>query len=320
MIFLHLGMKDLDKKILVINKDLKRKEKIKIHLNNLMDLMQRRSLELENIELQINKEEQDVTRLEKLNLFSTFQFILGNIQQQLEKERQELLQAVLKRNGLIENLKALKKEKEVLEKSFISLHDIELEFEKLLNNKVKLLKQNNKYPPSLNRYNEKLASFDSRIRELKVTIKQGEKAKKELHKIIVNLGKIDNWGYENTPAKIVKVNRQVDRTHKHVYIANNFLQRYEEELLDLSDHFELEYRREVEMLEKFLDQFIDCLITDWIVRSKLENSIHLVLNVIDKITLINAMLEYEIEKTNEYIKEEKKMKTEIIISLITNQK
>lgn len=316
-------MEELNKKLLAINKELNRKEKIQIHLNNLINLIQRKTLELQEVEQLVHKEVQDVLKLEKLSLFSTFQFILGNKQQQLEKERQEYLQAVLKRKGLMENIKALEKEKNVLGKSYMGLHDIEIEFEKLISEKAALLKANNNYPPSLHRYNEKLASFDSRIRELKVTIRQGEKAKKELHKIIVNLGKIDNWGFDNSKSsssELVRYNKQIDRTHKHVYIANNFLQRYEEELLDLSDHFELEYRREVQMLEKFLDQFIDCLITDWIVRSKLENSIHLVLNVIDKITLINAMLEYEVEKTNDYIKEEKKMKAEIIINLIKTKK
>ncbi len=313
-------MKDIDKKILAINKELQRKEKIQIHLNNLMSLIEKRNLALQEVEEKVRKEEQDVKKLEKLNLFSTFQFVLGSREKQLEKERQEFLQAVLKRKGLIENIKAIEKEKSILERSFTSLHDIETELEKLINTKTELLKSNNSYPAALNRYNEKLASFDSRIRELNVTIKQGEKAKKELHKIIVNLGKVDNWGYKEKASEIIKVNRQIDRTHKHVYIANNFLQRYEEELLDLTDHFEMRYRKEVQMLEKFLDQFIDCLITDWIVRSKLENSIHLVLNVIDKITVINAMLEYEMEKTNNYIKEEKKMKTEIIINLIKKSK
>lgn len=313
-------MKELDKKILAIYKELQRKEKIQIHLNNLLELMERKTAELKKIDRLVSKEEEDIKRLEKLNLFSTFQFILGNKEQQLEKERQEFLQAVLKRKGLIENIKAIEKEKTVLQRSFMSLHDIELEFEKLITEKTELLKKNNSYPATLNRYNEKLASFDSRIRELNVTIKQGEKAKKELHKIIVNLGKIDNWGYDSSqPSTITRVNRQIDRTHKHVYNANNFLQRYEEELLDLSDHFELEFRREVQMLEKFLDQFIDCLITDWVVRSKLENSINLVLHVIDKITLISSMLEYEIEKTNNYIKEEKKMKANTIINLIKNK-
>lgn len=313
-------MKDIDKKILAINKELQRKEKIQIHLNNLMSLIEKRNLALQEVEEKVRKEEQDVKKLEKLNLFSTFQFVLGSREKQLEKERQEFLQAVLKRKGLIENIKAIEKEKSILERSFTSLHDIETELEKLINTKTELLKSNNSYPAALNRYNEKLASFDSRIRELNVTIKQGEKAKKELHKIIVNLGKVDNWGYKEKASEIIKVNRQIDRTHKHVYIANNFLQRYEEELLDLTEHFEMRYRKEVQMLEKFLDQFIDCLITDWIVRSKLENSIHLVLNVIDKITVINAMLEYEMEKTNNYIKEEKKMKTEIIINLIKKSK
>ena len=163
-------MKDIDKKILAIHKELKRKEKIQIHLVNLMDLIQKKNLALEEVEEQIKKEEQDIKQLEKLNLFSTFQFILGSREKQLEKERQDFLQAVIRRNGLIENIKAIQKEKSVLEKSFTSLHDIEIEFEKLINKKLDLLESNNNYPESLNRFNEKLASFDSRIRELNVTI------------------------------------------------------------------------------------------------------------------------------------------------------
>ena len=197
------------------------------------------------------------------------------------------------------------------------MHNLDLEFGKLLKRKEALLKkQEDEYPPELVTCNENIGNFQSKIIEIKLAVKEGNKAKKFLHRIIVGLGKIEQWGDTETNSVIAKVNREADRVRSDIYVANNHLQKYEEELRDLCDHFGLDYADEITSLNLFLRQFIDCLITDWVVKNKIENSLHFVANLVDKMSRINAMLEQESEKTKVYIREEESTKGQIIVEQI----
>lgn len=307
-------MKNIDTQLLELYEEIERKEKLKSHLSNIRKMIVEKQEQLHLLEINLAKEELDVVRLEQLNLYSIFKTVLGNKNEQLEKERQEYLQVFLQCRGVRENIERLTQEKEILEKSFSSLHNIEGEFSELLQQKENLLwQQAENYPPELATFNENLSSFQSKIGEINKAILEGEKAKKFLHRIIVGLGKIELWGNSESHSIIAKVNREADRVRSDIYVANNHLQRYEDELRDLSDHFGLDYANEINTLNLFLQQFIDCLITDWVVKNKIENSLHFVANIVDKMSLINAMLQQESEKTEAYIREEERMKGQLIL-------
>ncbi len=62
----------------------------------------------------MNKEHQDVIKLEKLSKQLLFKTILGNKELQLEIERQEYLQAVLEYNATAYNIDLIKYEQEIL--------------------------------------------------------------------------------------------------------------------------------------------------------------------------------------------------------------
>ncbi len=313
-------MYDLDTQLLELYQEIKRKEKLKIHILNIRKLIGQKQEQLNFLEKDLAKEELDVVRLEQLSLFSIFKTILGNKKEQLEKERQEYLQVFLQCKGVRENIETLMDEVEILEKSFSSLHAIDKEFRGLLIKKEKLIKEKkDNYLPELNRLNENISNFQSKINEITVAIKEGDRAKKFLHKIIVGLGKIEQWGDHDSTSVISKINREANRVRSDIYVANNHLQKYEDELRDLCDHFGLGYTDEIENLNLFLKRFIDCLITDWVVKNKIENSLHFVANIVDKISRINAMLEQEAEKNLEYIKVEEKLKGQIIVSNINNE-
>ncbi len=312
-------MHDIDQQLMVLYQELARKEKIRIHLNNLLAQIERKKEALIHIQKIVEKEENDLHRIEGQTLYATFQFILGNRKEQLEKEKQEYLSAVIRLRVKEQCFTTLVQEKELLERTYNGLHNVELSFQEVLDKKEKLLKSNQTYPLELSQINNRITSYTARVRELHTTIRQGEKARKQLHKIIISLGKIERWGYDKKERHIRKVNQQMDQTHKEVYLANSFLQKFEDELLDLSQHFDLAYQMEVDSLASFLDQFIDALITDWIIKHKIDNSLHFVANIMDKIARINAMLEYEIEKTEQFIEEEEQVKSKYIIDLIKKE-
>ena len=129
----------------------------------------------------------------------------------------------------------------------------------------------------------------------------------------LNLGKVDVWGYASTRQEKTKLNNAISRVHKDIFVAQKYLQKYEDELHDISTHFGYDYQRQVALFDQMIDQFIDGLITDWVIKNEIINSLNILNNVVDKISRINSMLECEIEKMRRYIKEEEKTKAEIML-------
>jgi len=101
-------------------------------------------------------------------------------------------------------------------------------------------------------------------------------------------------------------------------LSNDFLQQFENKLIDMETYFDLDFRREITQFENFLDQFVEALITDWIVKHEIFNSNNLIINLIDKLTQLSEMLQYEIENTQEYIQEAKDFKASYIIKNISS--
>jgi|GEM_PF-1733064 len=309
-------MPALDQQLLALYDDINRKQKIKTHLQHLHIVIAQKEEELESLSAILDEEQADLDELQGKTLYSTFLFLLGNKKEQLEQAKQEYLAAYLKYNAVVANLEDLREERAVLEKSYSGLHAIDAAFEKLFKEKMALLGQKSKLPKGLDRHVEKIANYRSKIQELQLGIKKGISAKKYLHKVMLGLQQIEHWG-DIPPLEVPeRIDRKVIRINKDIYVANNYLQKYEDELSDISDLFQMDYQRAINQLEYFLDQLIDCLITDWIVKHKIQNSFNLIMNIMDKITRIGEMLDYEIDKTKGYIEEEEKAKTALVIEQI----
>ena len=308
-------MKSIDDQLQELYLELRRKEKIALHMSNLSKKITQREEELALVEKDITKEGEELQQLEEVNLYSIFKFVLGNKEKQLEKERQEYLQLFLKKKGLIENLSALRKERELMNRMYVSRSTIEEEFKVILEKKEVLLKKGDGYPPLLNACNERIASFKTNIRESAAAVAMGNTARKHLHRVILNLGRVDVWGYPTKHHEKTKLNNAISRVHKDIYVAQKYLQKYEDELQDISTHFDYDYQRQVALFDQMIDQFIDGLITDWVVKNEIINSLNILNNVVDKISRINSMLECEIEKNKRYIKDEERVKAEIMLEM-----
>jgi len=304
-----------NEKLLHLYKEVKRKEKLQIHLRHLQEDILKNHAEYDALTLQMKDEEEDVRRLEEMSLESIFRTILGNKAQQLEKERQEYLHVLIKMQHVAQNLKVLEQEKAVLERSFESLFHVENEFDKLLKEKEVALNNNLEYSEKVEHINKKIAVYEIKIEEVEETIHFGKKARELLHKLAIDLGEMEHWNSDSN----LKSSRKVSKKRKlrqDVYKVNRALQSYERELKDLADHLNLNYQAEIRSLQEFLEGFVDCLITDWIMQHRINHSKNYLSNVIDRVRLLNSMLAYEIEKTRAAIDAEEDVKADILMKFL----
>jgi len=291
-------MSKINERLLHLYKEVKRKEKLQIHLRHLQEDILKNHAEYDALTLQMKDEEEDVRRLEEMSLESIFRTILGNKAQQLEKERQEYLHVWMKVQHVAENLKILEQEKAVLERSFDSLFNVENEFDKLLKEKEEALKSDPEYSEEVHHINERIAVHEIKIEEIKETIHFGKKAREKLHKLGIDLDYMEDWN--SSPA--MKSSKKISKKRKlrqDIYTVNRALQSYERELKDLADHLNLDYQAEMGLLREFLEGFVDRLITDWVMQHRINHSKNFLSNVIDRVRLLNNMFSRIFCKTNE---------------------
>lgn len=303
-----------------------RKKKIEIHLVNLEKRIKLQRMEVQRLSRITAEEEEDVHKLDKLGMQSLFQTILGNKQEALEKERQEYLMAVLQFQGAEKNLAALKYEKEILEKQLSGMFQAEVTFDNLFKKYEKVIfsQLNEKTKNKIKAIDLRILNHEERIVEIREAIKAGKKAEKVLTKIIEDLSEIKTWGNSILAKKKIKIyggGNSADAKKKFLYHAKNdaqkaniLLEHFEIEILDIYKQFKLDYRQYIKSFTNFLEIFYDNLITDWIVKQDIKNTSYAIETIHDKVLRILAMLENEIVKTKEYIKEEK----QIIKMLVAN--
>ncbi len=309
-------MKDIDDKLIKLNEEINRRAKLRIHLEHINDVLEQKTNEKKILAKILSEEEKDYVEIQKRNIHYIFSSILGTIDKQVEKEKQEYLHALLMHQGIVEVCDSLQKEKKLLVKSLNGLHEIEKAFERLIAEKERLLKDAENYPDELVFANERIGSFNIQIKEINETIIKGNTAKRYLHKIIVTLKTIEQWGFRGLDLTSHKMERKTNAAQKEYYKANKFLQNYEDQLHDISVNFGVDFHKQIKNLDAFLDRFVDSLITDWVVNNKIVNSIHLVNNIIDKITKINGSLEFQKKKIKKYLEEDEAVKAQIILENI----
>lgn len=301
------------------------KRKIENHLVNLdkkIAFQEKAVIRLQRI---MDKEEDDIYKFDSKNLLTFFQKVLGDQLDQLEKERQEYLMATLQVQDAEKKLQSMRYEKEVLQKQLSGLFNAEIIFDKLFKEAEKGfdLLLDNKTKAKLQAINLRVLNHEERIKEIRQAINAGKKAEKVLLKIIEDLSQIKQWGNSFIPKNNTKIygkggtssrgkKKFIDLARKDAQRTNILLEHFEMEILDVYKQFKIDYRGYIKSFENFLEIFYDNLITDWIVKKNIKNTLHSMETIHDKVARILAMLENEIVKTKQYINEEKLMRKEII--------
>ncbi len=109
-----MDLKNVDEKIQLLYDELFLQEKTKKRLAIIKIQLELLFGDLSFHKSKMNKEHEDVLKLEKISAFSLFRNILGNHKEQLEKERQEYLKAVLEYNSIANEIELLRYEQELL--------------------------------------------------------------------------------------------------------------------------------------------------------------------------------------------------------------
>ncbi|MHB1418565.1 MAG: hypothetical protein ACYCX4_03110, partial [Bacillota bacterium] len=147
------------------------------------------------------------------------------------------------------------------------------------------------------RLDEEEAGALQQLKELKEAHQAGEEAKEALERVIESLGSAENWGTWDLLgggllATAVKHSR-MDDARKHAYQVQEALNRFQRELKDVN--LDTSFHLEFDTFTRFADYFFDGLIVDWIVQSRIRDSLAGTRNQMSDVTAILSALQMEIK-------------------------
>lgn len=240
----------------------------------------------------LKKEEADVRRLEGLSLTAMFSQFLGNKEDRLNKERQEVLTAKLKYDQSVHEVASLERDIADMEGRLPSIGDPEAEYARALEQKEARIEGAGR--ADLVRLTERIAEVNSDIKEIGEAIAAGDEVIAGLDGVIAYFKSAGNWGIVDLIGGGLIVtavkHSKIDRAKAAIHEVQTRLGRFRRELADLRTGPEAPLGVEISSFEKFADYLFDGLIFDWIVQSKIGRSLAAARDMRDRMAALVADL------------------------------
>ena len=302
----------MNKLILLLRKNSEEKKRIiQLIRNTETDLEKVRAKFSELSEI-LKKEFSDVQKLEGNSITALFYNFLGTKVEQLDKERQEYLSAKLKYDACKNEISNLERQLEKLKSEHILLGEPEIELKKLLDEKKRQLRLLS--DSTCLKFEELLNNQYAAKKEISEAILTGEKAQHGLMRAIDSLQNAQNWGTFDLLgggilATAVK-HSKIDEAKNDIEEVQHHLNQFRRELSDTTLNSGQNLAVEMDSFTGFADYFFDNLITDWIVQSKINQSLEACRNMFDQISMLMIRLrESDAETTVKYQNYEQELTT-----------
>ncbi len=292
----------------------------KKHLANLNQRLEEEEMVLADLDLLLEKEYQDVRKLEGLSVTSLFQTFLGNKEEQYEIEKQEYLHAVLMYNEAKKTVDLLNYEQQVLLEKVQREQEVYEQLTFLLTERKQLIQE--KYTRLKNQMMEIHEQIDEKIaykQEVQEAMSVGQKAADLIQRMITLVIKAqhnEDWGNTSfiSPGE-PQFNKYtyIDQAQQLSYKVKPLFQKLEDELEDVYRSKSLKRINKVAELKHFNEIYYDYLISDWIIREQIASTLNYLYGVRDTLQRIEQTLKAQLRATEQAIDDLKKRKQEIIL-------
>lgn len=261
------------------------------HFDVTLDQLESTIAKKEKLELKMVDELEDITKLEGLGIKSIFHKVLGNKEEQLEKERQEYLQVTLEHKEILNSLEVIEFEKSILEKKLVELDDLVIDLEALKKTRQdEILMTPGPLRNELKNIYQKLDHVNHFQQELEEATKAGQSAYSSLEIVYGHMKKAKEWGNWDMMGgnngryhKSMK-HGSIDRAMYEVSRSKLALQTFNKELSDIG-YNNRRLALQLDNISKFPGMIFDNLISDWIVQNKIKSVLSTVSSLMDDIKL-----------------------------------
>ncbi len=288
---------ELDEQLMDVRKKLRTQQKLRALLSSAQHTLEQERDKLGELENDLSKESQDVEKLKGMSLTGLFYIILGSKEMQLKKERQELLVTKLRYDECLDAVSATEREVAEIEEQLAEFEDLAERYQSLLDQKEKLLVESGgEEAQRLREITERLAGVESDLKESQEAVDAGRAVLAGLDDVRVSLKSASNWGAWDVLgggmlATAVK-HSKIDDARNQAHHVQQLLRRFQWELEDIEREAEIAIK--IGSFETFADFFFDGLIFDWVVQSRINNSLENVAQVESRVLEIVESLQDQV--------------------------
>ncbi|MEL6926718.1 MAG: hypothetical protein AAFO94_21945, partial [Bacteroidota bacterium] len=290
------------------------------HLDQLDQRLAAEQQQLDQILKRLEAENADVEKLEKMSVKSIFHNILGNKEKQLEKERQEYLQAALKYDELRKSIELIEYERKVLTEKHNKSIGLEQEINQLIElRKKEILRTNPRLGKELLQITFNIEHHQKMQKEMEEAINVGGKASQVMAQMVNELKKAKNWGrwdmMDGKRMSSYMKHSSLDRARQLSYQVKRLLQAFEDELNDIYQYerSKFDFSLNFQSFSRFTDIFFDNLISDWVVQQKISNALASVRSTNDKLVRTLSYLKADLPKQAKAVEELEATKMELLL-------
>jgi len=292
-------------------------EKVKRHADAAEIELRNAYNELRRLEKEVDKEYKDVEELENLSIKKLFHKILGSKEEQLEKERQEYLQAVLKLKDYKKKVELIEYENDLISGKTGDLPALQKKLNNLKERRLyELVRSSAPEGKIVSKLLKKQDEFLIRAKSIDEAMIEGGASLKHLNALENQLGKVTNWGtykYQGSRRHTMYRRDAMDRARELSHHCQRALTRFERELADVSA-YKPQFNVVMHRSEGFLDVLFENLMSDWIINQKVRTTLVSVKATKKDVNSILQALAEENENISLAIKDIEKEKDQIVLN------
>lgn len=260
-------------------------------LRNQRDSLAAQVRELESIKLE---EQADVDRLEGRSLAAFFYNVIGKMDEQLDKERQEAYAARVKYDAAARELEGVEADLRRYESELSALRGCEHRYDEVLKEKADAIKAaGGSNGEEILKLEERNAFLESQKKELQEAISAGNAALSTTQQVLSSLDSAEGWGTWDLfggglVADLAK-HSHLDEAQGSIEQLQSQLRRFKTELADVTIQADMQVN--VDGFLRFADYFFDGLFADWAVLDKINQSQSQVQNTKSQIASVLSRLD-----------------------------
>jgi hypothetical protein len=260
----------------------------------------------------MEKEELDAEKLENTSIVTIFYSLLGSLDERTQRERGEALAAKLKYGQAVRDLDYVKDQISELNSERLNYADCGKEYARIFEiKKDMLVKENSDTAANILEMEEGLSVAEAQLKELQEANAAGKNVLASLDRVLDSLASASGWGTWDLfggglITDLVKHSR-IDDANSEVITAQRLLSQFKTELADISIYGDMISIDQNSFL-CFADFFFDGLIADWMMQTRINESLDSVSTV--KSQVLNTLEGLTIMERRE-TENVKRFKTEI---------